>query len=241
MEMRFWYCTEQFRMIWNKHNVYFSEKFCNYFSDNLKDIFYKEAGIKPSFKIGLSAFKPEDVEIMYEPGEVSRIYTAISILPAYTSNIIFCWESKSGKIVHTYDEDFEEEDLICWIEGIKAKEYWDNIGGENTEHPFKIKNLTYALKVFGFSVDMGLTVKTDDKNSFEEINYAVGAAMEKYIVKSEKKDGKLGFPHNYSTSTTETGDLLIRMDTGSAGVGIIKDILKALAKFKDIKEVVMDM
>ena len=238
--MRFFYCTPEIRIIWNKHNVYFSEKFCNYFSDKIKEIFEREAGIKPSYKIGLSITKPFNVDKMYEVGEVSRINTALTILPEYDGNISFCWKSRSGKIIKTTDEDFDETDLECWIEGLKPKEYWDYIGGEKDDHPFKIKNLPFELKVYEFGVHMGISILTTDNKTHQAIKNKLADVIEEYNNKSEKSNGSLGFVHN-SSATSENNMLLFRIDVGSAGVLIIKKLLKTLGKFEEVKKVVLDL
>jgi hypothetical protein len=240
MEMRFWYCTESFRVMWNRYGVFFSEKFCNYFSDNVQDICFREAGLKPSYKVGLSAGRPHHDLPMYEPGPVSKINTAISILPMFNDSISFCWRSKSGKIVHSYDEDFDETDLECWIEGLKPALYLEALTTVSTDHPLKLKNLPYELSVLGFGTHMGLTIELADAGKAAGLIKQLGNEVQKHNQNSEAKNRASGVVHNYSAEIKEN-DILFRIDVGSAGVVFIKKLLRLLAKYPDVKKVTVDL
>ncbi|MFC4263887.1 hypothetical protein ACFOWM_13415 [Ferruginibacter yonginensis] len=239
MQIKFWYCNDEFRKIWNKYDVYFSEQFCNYFSDNVERIFLLQANIKPSNKIGLSVFKPYEIEKMYEIGEVSKIHTAISILPEYIGNITFCWKSKSGRIIKTTDEDFDEADLECWIEGLNASEYWAYIGGEKNSHPFTKMKLPYVLKVYNLYIQMCIKICCNTTNYHERITNALSTAIEKFNLKSDALNGEIGYPHNANASINGT-TVNYNIDLGSAGLPLLKKLLKVLAKFDDVTEVSLD-
>jgi hypothetical protein len=240
MESRFFHCSEEMRGIWNKYDVYFSKKFCNYFADSVKEIFYREAGLKSSFKVGLSLFRENDNLPMYEPGPVSRINTAISILPEFIDPIVFCWKSKTGLIVHTYDEDFDETDLECWIEGIKPALYLQQLTTVNVDHPLKLKNLPYELAVYGIGMHMGLTTELTDVGNAAEIIKQLGDEVEKHNQKSEAKGRANGVVHNCSGEVSGN-EIIFRIDVGSAGVVFIKKLLRLLAKHPEVKKVTVDL
>jgi hypothetical protein len=240
MEMRFWYCTDSFRVMWNKYGVYFSEKFCHYFSQKIQEILYQEAGLKPSYKVGLSVFRPHHDLPMYEPGPVSKINTAISILPMFNDSISFCWRSKSGKIVHSYDEDFDEDDLECWIEGLKPALYLEALTTVNIDHPLKLKDLPYELTVYGIGMHMGLTIELEDPGKAAEIIEQLGDEVERHNQKSEAKGRANGVVHNCS-GHIENNTVIFRIDVGSAGVVFIKKLLRLLAKYPEVKKVTADL
>lgn len=141
-------------MTWGRFGVYLSSQFCNYFSDNFERIFIKSTGIKPSTKVTLAGFKQHNECPMYEPGPISRLNVVVWIMPESYFNISFCWQSKSGKMVKTTDEVFDETDLECWLEGVDPVTLWKAVATEQKDHPFLIKNLPYSLKVLGFGTEM---------------------------------------------------------------------------------------
>jgi hypothetical protein len=240
MEMRFWYCTDNFRGMWGEHGIYFSKKFCFFFSDKIQELLLREAGLKPSYKVGLSVFKPQNDLPMYEIGPISKINTAISILPEFYGDISFCWRSKSGTIVHTSDEEFEEGDLECWIEGLQPKLYWDEVNKVRNDHPLKIKNLPYELVVKGLGVHMGLTIELTDSGNGNAIISQLGEEVEKHNQKSETKSRKDGVVHN-CYGHIEDNTIIFRIDVGSAGVIIIKKLLRLLAKYPEVIKVTLDL
>jgi hypothetical protein len=238
---KFFICSDDLITCWNKHGVYFSKKFCNFFSNKSEEIFLREAGLKPSFKVGYSVigYSLEQIK-MYEPGLISRINTFLVILPEFEDKISFCWKSKTGKIIHTYDEDFDEDDLECWIEGIKPQLYREMAYGKINDHPFQIKNLPYQLKVRGFGTHMGLTIQLLEKSRSEIIISTLGDVVEKHNQASETKNRANGIVHN-CYGEVNGNEIIFRIDVGSAGVLFIKKLLRALAKFSEVKEVNIDL
>lgn len=237
---QFWYCTDAFLKIWNDYGVYFSKKFCSYFSKNIEKILFVEAGLKPSYKVGLSLFRPHHDLPMYEPGQISRINTAISILPMYKGNISFCWRCKSGNIVATFDEEFDESDLECWIEGLNPAEYLAQLTSVSTNHPLKLKNLPYEFVVQGFGTHMGLTIELTEATKAEDIVQDLSNEVEKHNAKSEAKDRAYGVVHN-SSATVRESCIHFRIDLGSAGIAFVRKLLRRLAKYPQVKRVVVDL
>jgi hypothetical protein len=161
-------------------------------------------------------------------------------MPYYMDNLSFCWQSKSGKIIKTTDEDFDESDVECWVEGIKPVEYWKQAATEKVSYPFQIKNLPFPVKVFGFGVHMGLAITLSNVNVSSTIILQLADEIEKYNNKSEKNNGKNGYIHN-SSASVEENKLDFRIDVGSASLVIIKNLLKALANFPEVIEVAIDL
>jgi len=238
--MRFFYCTDEMRSFWNEYGIYFSKKFCEYFSNNVKEILYREAGLKPSTKVSLSTFKPYDLAgPMYEQGPISKIHTALSILPEFTDPIDFCWKSRSGKIIRTDDEDFDEGDLECWIEGLKPSLYWEEVHEAAIDHPFKIKNLSYRLIVNGVGTPMTLHIELTDTVAAQEIIDTLYGEVESYNRKSEEKRRANGVVHNCNGGLVPTG-IEFTIDIGSAGISFVKTILKKLNEYP-ITSVTIDL
>lgn len=239
MKYRFYYCHDYWtRNFFQQEGVFFSKKFCEFFAASFENIFLKETGLRPSTKVTLAGYKQQNDTPIYQPGSVSRLNLVLWIMPEYNDNISFCWRFKTGEIVKPTDENFNEEDLECWIEGLKPLEYWKQVATEKKEHPFQIANLPFELKVFAFAVEMELRIYA--QNDYEKIKTIVGNTIQLYNETSEKNKRKNGVVHNYKFIEEESF-LSLRIDTGSAGIEIIKKILKVLAKTTDIKKVEVDI
>lgn len=216
----------------------FSQQFCEYFSKNFEALFVKATGMKPSSKVTIAGYKQPNDLPFFQPGSVSKLNLVLWIMPEYNDNISFCWKSKAGLIIKPTDENFNEENLECWIEGLKPQEYWNEVATEKNEHPFQIARLPYSLKVFAFGVETELRIYfLDDINDIERL---VVNTIQDFNDLSEQNDRKNGVVHNFSFSK-ENEFLRIRIDTGSAGIEIIKKILKSLTKVDEIKSIEVDI
>lgn len=240
MKARFFYSSEIFMNIWKEYGVVFSQKFCAYFADNVDRIMLIECNLKASSKIGLSLFKQNNDKPMYEPGIISKLNIAISILPEFRDNIRFCWKSKSGKVITIINDEFEINDLECWIEGLKPKLYWEQAYSKKIAHPFLINNLPYELEVYDYGTDMSIFIQLSDIENISSIAEAITNSIENYNKKSSANNRANGVIHN--SSYEFIGDTIhYRIDSGSAGIGFIKVILRLLAKFSTVKKVALDL
>jgi len=236
---KFIYCEHEWGpKAFHLEGLIFSKNFCNFFAETFTKIFVNTTGLKPSSKVTLAGYKQRNELPIYQPGLVSKLNLVIWIMPEFNDNVSFCWKSKTGKIIKPTDEDFDEEDLECWIEGLKPDEYWKQVATEKKSHPFQIANLPFELKVFGFGVDTVLRIYfTGNK---EEIEQVISETIEAYNEKSEALNRKNGVVHNCRIFYEEP-ILTASVDTGSAGTRIIKQILKSFKKLKGIKKVEVDL
>lgn len=235
----FWYCDEWSLIAFKEYGLTFSHSFCSFYESKVSEIMLKEANLKPSTRVGLSAFYHEWVwqgRQMYEPGKVSRINTELSILPGFQDQIAFCWRTKSGNLVKPNDESVDEADLECWIEGLKPKLYWDYLNQQHNDYPFKVKNLPFPVVVKSFDTHCTLQIYLNDSSTIREMSNALSHAIEKHNLASEKKERADGVVHN-SRSEIADNQLDFHIDLGSAGPVFIKKLLKVLAKFREVEKV----
>ncbi len=241
MKNRFYYCDNYWSInFFQQEGVFFSQKFCNFFANQFEEIFVRETGIKPSSKVGITVPNRDDSPKLYEHGFISKLNPVLWIMPDYYDDINFCWKSKTGKIIKPTDEDFDEEDLECWIEGLKPNEYWKQVATEKKDRPFKIGKIPFQLKVFGFGTDTILRIYLKDKIEFDLIKAKIIENIKEYNEISEKKFRNKGVVHNVKFDSEERV-LTVVIDTGSSGIEIIKTTLKALTKFTSIKKVEVDI
>lgn len=242
MKAKFIGCDNEWGLkMFHLEGIIFSQSFCEYFANNFEEIFVKETGIKPSTKVQLGGFKQRNATPMYQPGLVSKLNVVLWIMPYYYDDISFCWKSKTGKIIKITDETFDANDLECWIENLKPAEYWKQVATEKKSHPFQIANLPYKLKVYEFGVDMELRIYVNNTHSIETIKNVISTTIETYNDVSEAKNRENGVVHNHHFEEDKPY-LCLRIDTGSAGINIIKKILKALATTcNEINKVEVDL
>ena len=241
MKARFYYCHNEWaRNYFQQHSVYFSESFCVFFADRFEELFVEITGIKPSTKVTLGGFKQSNNNPMYEPGLVSKLNLVLWIMPDYYDDISFCWRSKTHKIIKITEENFDENDLEYWIEGLKPSEYWKYIATEKKSHPFEINRLPFELKVFQFGIQMQLRLFLVNENERQTIIDLISQVINKYNFKSENMNRSSGVVHNFHFEE-DINKLNLIIDTGSAGVSIIKQILKAATKFSSILKIETDI
>lgn len=138
MKAQFYYCHNELgRNSFNRYGLFFSQKFCEYFSENFTKLFYAKTGPRPSTKVTLAGYKQQNEVPIYQPGSVSKLNLVLWIMPEYNDNISFCWKSTTGKIVKPTDENFNEDNLECWMEGLKPIEYWKQVATEKKYIHFK--------------------------------------------------------------------------------------------------------
>lgn len=226
MKYSFYYChNELLRNGFSRYGAFFSQQFCEFFAEKFEYCFTKETGIKPSAKVTIAGYKQANDLPFYQSAVVSKFNLVLWLMPEYNDNISFCWRSKSGKIIKPTDENFDEADLECWIEGLKPAEYWKQVATEKKNHPFQISNLPFSLKVFGFGVDTELRIITVNQALVYKMGEIIGKIINNYNDKSEAINRRNGVVHNFNIET-EPGLATARIDTGSAGIAIIKQILR---------------
>jgi hypothetical protein len=245
---KFFYCDNEYSRNYfagesvfpNQNEAPFSIKFCRFFSEKFEECFVLGTGIRPSSKVTLTHPNRFDSPILYESGLISKLNPVLCIMPDYRADISFCWQSKSGKIVQPWDEDFEVSDLNYWMEGLKPVEYWKILQTEKKYHPFKIGKLPYELKVFEFGVNTKLVISLTGANNAGTIKECISDTINNYNEASLKNNRANGIAHNCRLEQNNM-DIMAYVDTGSAGIEITKAILKALKKFKEITVVTIDI
>ena len=239
MKIQFYYCdNEWLRNGFSRYGLFFSQQFCEFFSKNFIREFYNGTGLRPSTKVTLAGYKQHNDTPIYQPGSVSKLNLVLWIMPEYNDNISFCWKSKSGRIITPTEENFNEDDVKCWIDGLKPLEYWKQVATQKKSHPFEIQNLSYDLKVFDFGVEMILRIYA--KNNYSIIKEVISNTIEKFNILSEADSRKNGVVHTHRF-VQKTDHFVLQIDTGSAGIEIIKKILKEISKINTINRVEVDI
>lgn len=218
-----------------KWKVVLSLKFCHLVNKQLSYIIKSETGLVSSSSIGIAGAKSDNKNEFYEKGIVSKLNLILGVM-AWGYDFSLCWRSKTGPIVTPEMEDFDEADLEFWAEGLEPEKYWAKIRELNADLPLRAKDYPFALEFTGFAVCMDITISLSDESRAAAIVQALYTLLEKHEAASEKKDGALGFVHNFG-ATIDGKQILFRLDSGSAGFPVFKKLLKTLAKFPEVEKV----
>lgn len=220
--------------------IVLSKKFCFFLSDNFADLLFAATGLRPSSKITLAGFKQAGDIGFYEKGQISKLHLVLWIMPDFYNNISFCWKSKTDRTIEPTHEDFDEDNLECWLEGLKPAEYWKQIATEKKSHPFQVKTLPFEVKVFAFDVNMVMRLNFNGQVESSPIQNIIANCIVNFNQDSEKISRKNGVVHNFDFDTGEN-KLVLRIDTGSAGFSIINKILATLKKVNNIQSIELDI
>ncbi|MDE3250716.1 MAG: hypothetical protein KGO82_18790, partial [Bacteroidota bacterium] len=221
--------------------VLFSQPFCQFFAAALEQAFFAATGLSPSAKVTLAGSKQHNDRPFYESGPVSRLNLVLWIMPEFTDNISFCWKSKTNRIVATTDESFDPADLIYWVEGLQPALYWKLVATEKKNHPFQSVKLPFALKVIEFGVDTNLIFDLKNTDLWPSLQSIISKVYEAYDEEGTRQYEKYGLPHSIRFTAPEAGRAMVRIDTGSAGTGIIKKILEAISAVPGIDCLTIDI
>ena len=222
--------------------VPFSDAFYNFLGRKFTVLFKKSTGLSPSPQLTTSRIDRDSDLEMYISGNVSRLNLRIGIASTVGYDICFCWKSKSGKTVRIDDEDFNEEDLECWLEGLLPEKYHaDLILYTSRKPPFKIKDLPFELEIrdYSYSMDIFITLKDQSENLIigNDLNEIIVSHNE--LAEQENNKKPLQAVHNWKIITLEDGRIKIYLDAASAD--ILKKIVKAFTKWSTVSKVEMDL
>lgn len=222
--------------------VPFSNHFYGFMGRRFTLLFKQGTGLSPSPQVTTGRIDRDSNLEMYIPGDISRLNFRIGIASTVGYDIAFCWKSKSGKIVRIDDEDFDENDLECWLEGLVPEKYYEDLAlYTNKKPPFKIKDLPFELDIkdYGYSMDVFVTFKNqfvpDDISN--DLNKAIVVHNELASLENDKKP--LQAVHNWKITNLEDGRVKVYLDAASPE--ILKKIVKAVANRDDVRKVEMDL
>jgi hypothetical protein len=85
-----------------------------------------------------------------------------------------------------------------------------------------------------------MRITFNDLLSFTDLECNITSSIKKYNEISEKKDRHHGVVHNFNFKSNP-GLVLLNIDTGSAGVSIINEIIRNLKTLSGIQKVEVDI
>jgi len=228
-------------------SVKLSEHFYDFMDRKVVTLFKLGTGLSPSAQITITMGSQDRGIRFYEvENELSRINIVLYIADGIGHEISFCWKSKSGKLISIGDEEFDEDDLECWMEGLTPEKYYKELTAEvNKRLPFKMKNLPFELEVRNYAYTMHLYITVNEKGLFNSISETLNHIFVKFNqVADERERGKnagliLQAVHNWKIELEKDGRLLIYIDAASPE--ILKNLMKGLARYQQVTRVEMDL
>ena len=211
-------------------NIDISESFMVCADEQLRKDFELKTGIKISKKIGIST---PVFDIKYTKGAISQFTPSVYLNHNWIP-VTIKWKSKSGKI-YGFEDEIDCADITFWFDDLNTKNIHELMyPGEKL--PFAIKNLDYELKVSRLNIDCELTLLFTNDVNHESIIKVIDDFINDFNTKSEKKDGKDGFIHNWK-GEGDGNKIIFNLDLGSAGPIFLKKLLPFLSEIKGISEV----
>jgi hypothetical protein len=226
--------------------VNFSVHFYDMLDRKVTTLIKQGTGLSPSPQITIGISMTNGVRY-YEPSaETSRLSFTLGIANTVGHDISFCWRSKSGKFISISDENFDEDDLECWMEGLTPEKYYEDLARlTNKRPPFKVKNLPFELEIRDYAYEMNIYVTLNKQGLFDHINGDLDNIIVKFNDLAHARDiGQAKGPvlqgvHNWKITLEEDGRILIYIDAASPD--ILKKLMMGLAKHEEVTKVEMDL
>lgn len=224
----------------------FSKHFFDFMDRKIVSIIKKETGLSPSPQFTFGFGHLYEATELYSPGVISVLKLSIGIASVVGHNVSFCWRSKTGNIVRIDQEEFDEDDIECWMEGLTPDQYYADLAlYTNKKPPFKMKNLPFDLEIRDYAYTMELMVTIPDGFAFDAMNEEIDNIIVKHneiaeeYARDESKDSQLLAVHNWKISKLDGEKLNIYLDAASPE--ILKKIVKGLTKYPSVTKVEMDL
>jgi hypothetical protein len=209
-----------------KLNIHLSKDFIACMDQQLSVEFTRLTGVTITKNIG---FSTEEYQFEHYQAEVSSFVTRL-IVNEYPIKTTIKWKSNSGRIYKIDDTDIDCNDIQFWFENLDIPLIHSHAYARGTL-PFKLKDLSYELKVGNFSINcqFDLILKKDDVGSAEGYMENIDEFINSYNEKSEKLDRKNGVVHNWTRDLNDNV-LTYELDLGSTGADFMKKLLKHLSE-----------
>lgn len=152
-----------------------------------------------------------------------------------------CWKSKTGRSYQTFDEDIDCNDIEFWFEDLDVAKVYELLYLKLTI-PFGIRNLKFKLELINLNTNMELVafLKETTTNQIADIANKTCDYVNKYNKASERSsDDERGFVH-YIKYEIDGSRLKFLIDTGSAGLPFLKQLLRTFSRWDVFDKVVID-
>ncbi len=229
-------------------SIIFSAEFLICANQKLFEAFKNQFGLNP-IKI-----KKEDDDIwvfrhvgvptdIYEHGKTkynSFLKCYFSINAAFAT-ISICWKSKSGRVYEIFDEEIDCNDIEFWIEDLDVTKVYELLNPK-LKLPFGLKNLSFNIEVINLNLGMNIDawLKPEFGLQAKEIASKTCDFVNKYnkVSENSSKDER-GFVH-YISYDIEGLHVKFYLDTGSAGMPFLKQLLRTFSRWNVFEKVRID-
>ncbi|MGN6435548.1 MAG: hypothetical protein ACTHMM_03405 [Agriterribacter sp.] len=149
------------------------------------------------------------------------------------------WTSKSGRIYDTADEDIPCDDIVFSFDDSFDALLYHKQMHPKVALPFKLKNLPFEVKIERLNIDCVITMTLKDgyTNQAAEAAKKIDKCIDDFNTKAEKKGEDC--VHNWKTEV-ENNVIMCEMDSGYAGVEILKTLFRQLVKINIFSKVVVE-
>lgn len=212
-----------------------SLEFLNCADEKLTSIFTIKTSLKPNKNLCFSLSTHGLNHPMLETGVISKLFIKLFVNHNWNP-ITILWKAKSGRIYKINDTDIDCDDIEFWFEKLDTELYIKQYYPTGQKLPFILKNLPFELVVTRLNLDctLNLAVKNGYEKNRENIITDIYNFIEKFNIKSDKKDRADGLIHNSAGKPDGKRNIVFEIDLGSAGFNFFKKLLQYLSKVEGI-------
>ncbi len=155
--------------------------------------------------------------------------------------ITICWKSKTGRIYETSDEDIDCNDIEFWFEDLDVAKVHELLHPKQTI-PLALKNLNFKLELNNLNTNLELVafLKSEFSDQIVDIANKTCDFVNEYNKVSERSSNEeRGFVH-YIKFDVEDSCIKFLIDSGSAGMPFLKQLLRTFSKWNAFEKVIID-
>lgn len=218
-----------------EYNLDISSQFLACADMQLSQLFIKITGLK--FNKNLCISWASSDEFYYIRDAISRISFKLYVNHNW-NELSIVWKSCSGRVYEISDNDIDCNDIDFSFEHLDIDLYLKQLYPK-TNLPFKIKDISYYLKVTRLNLDatFKLIPKEDFRNGCELIVEEVNGFLNDFNLKSEKNSRSAGVIHNFKVAFEADHTIVYEIDMGSTGLTFLKRFLTFLSKMNKLSAV----
>ncbi len=152
-----------------------------------------------------------------------------------------CWKSKTGRIYETFDEDIDCNDIEFWFEDLDVAKVHELLYPKQTI-PLALRNLNYKLELINLNTNLEVVafLKSEFSDQIVDIANKTCDFVNKYNKASERSSNEeRGFVH-YIKYEMEDSRIKFVIDSGSAGLPFLKQLLRTFSRWNVFEKVRID-
>ncbi|MBS1590594.1 MAG: hypothetical protein JST07_00590 [Bacteroidetes bacterium] len=219
------------------YNLNFAKNFFRIMENQVHNYFEANTGISVGKRVQLTTTPLSNqydsnkmvTEVIIDNENVSRLKYGLWIGSEYNF-VTVAWNSKSGRLYKTSDEDIDSEDIVFWMEELNPLLYHKQLYPKE-KFPFKLPELSFELILTRLVLNciIVLYLKELENGNWKNISLQLDDFIAEFNKKSEKAKKFTGVIHNWKKRSIKDNIIEYEFDLGSVELIFFKNFLKYLS------------